>query len=181
MKKQVTLTALFLSLLSVPGFSQQGYVRPCNTYEAMEQRFEGDPKAKAEYEKLRDRLDAIQAEAESNPGAGKSAAVEYTVPVVFHILYDCQYQMLGTTDAICRQALDQVNSDFARMGQDTNLIFAPFKSLYIPSDIKFMLATRDPQGNCTNGIVRHFDSRTIWKQADANCNSCTPYWAHTWD
>ncbi|MBL7932480.1 MAG: T9SS type A sorting domain-containing protein, partial [Bacteroidia bacterium] len=69
----------------------------------------------------------------------------------------------------------------ARMGQDTNLIFATFKSLYIPSDIIFMLATRYPQGNCTNGIVRHFDSRTTWKQADANCNSCTPYWAHTWD
>lgn len=182
MKKQVTLTALFLSLLSVPGFSQQGIFQPCNTYEAMEQRFEGDPKAKAEYEKLRDQLDAIQANAESNISAGKSAsAVEYTIPVVFHILYDCTYQMLSTTDGICRTALAQVNSDYARMGADTNLIFTPFKSLYIPSDIKFMLATRDPQGNCTNGIVRHYDSRTTWKQADANCQSCDPYWAHTWD
>lgn len=181
MKKQVTLTALFLSLLSVPGFSQQGHVQPCNTYEAMDQRFEGDPQAKAEYLKLRDRLDAIQADAESNLSAGKAAATEYTVPVVFHILYDCSNLMLPTTDAVCKTALDQVNSDFARLGADTNLIFTPFKSLYIPSDIRFMLATRDPQGNCTNGIVRHYDSRTNWKQAEANCGACDPYWAHTWD
>lgn len=183
MKKHVTGAALFLSLLSLRGIAQEGHVQPCNTYEAMEQRFAGYPQAKADYEKLRDKLDAIQAQSEATTLYGKSAtaAVEYTVPIVFHILYDCANPMLSTTDAICKTALDQINSDYARQGADTNLIFAPFKSLYIPSDIKFMLATRDPQGNCTNGIVRHYDSRTVWKQADANCGTCDPYWGHTWD
>lgn len=183
MKKHVTRAALFLSLLSLRGIAQEGHVQPCNTYQAMEERFANDPQARTAYEKLRDQLDAAQALAETTQLYGKSAtaAVEYTVPVVFHILYDCANQMLSTTDAVCTAALAQVNSDFARQGADTNLIFAPFKPLYIPSDIRFMLATRDPQGNCTNGIVRHYDARTTWKQADANCNSCNPYWAYTWD
>ena len=45
-----------------------------------------------------------------------------------------------------------------------------------------MLATRDPNGNCINGIVRHHDpDRTHWSQASAGGTFGNAYMAYTWD
>jgi hypothetical protein len=80
--------------------------------------------------------------------------------VVFHVLH------LGgpenVSDATVIGALAQVNSDFAAAGSDFSSIFAPFQALYINSDMKFMLAKKDPSGNCTSGIIHHYDARTNW-------------------
>jgi len=181
MKKTASQFALLLSLFPLLNFAQTTRI-PCYTDQVMEQRFASDPEAKRAYEAHLKQIDQtqLQLEQEQNTAGAKSAAApEYTVPVVFHILYDCANQNLGVTDAVCNAALAQVNSDFSRNGSDTNLIFAPFKSLYINSDIKFMMAKKDPQGNCINGVVRHFDTKTTWSQGSAG-NSAA-YWTYTWD
>jgi hypothetical protein len=179
MKKQVIKIVLALNLIALVGFSQEGNIQPCNTYAAMESVFAQDPAARAKYEAAQKIYNAEQIESEKNLAAGRTSALfEYTVPVVFHILYTCEFP--GVSDATCIAALQQVNSDYARMGSDTNMIFTPFKSLYVPSDIKFMLAKKDPSGNCTSGIVRHYDTKTQWEQGQANVVS-QAYWTHTWD
>jgi len=48
-----------------------------------------------------------------------------------------------------------------------------FKQLIGNPKVDFMLATRDPNGNCTNGIIRHFDTNTDWSGSLSN-------YAYTW-
>jgi hypothetical protein len=176
MKKQLTkISTLAFALLSFGVFGQER-VQPCNTYEAMEQHFAEDPQARKNYEAAQEQL-RMQLE---NSASKSTAAFEYTVPVVFHILYECNGPTI--TDAEITQALKEVNDDYSRNSSDTNQIVQPFKSSYINSEIKFMLAKKDPQGNCINGIVRHYDpARTHWQQGTANSAFNTAYWAYTWD
>ena len=178
MKNQLSTIGLGLLLTGFNfGFAQTERLHPCNTFAAMEERFAADPAAKINYDAQQLQFQNALMEARENRSANKTTALEYTVPVVFHILH--QGGAENITDAQCIAALDQVNRDFAREGSDTNSIFAPFKSLYIDSDIKFMLAKKDPAGNCINGIVRHIDPKTTWYQGTAGSNSS--YWTYTWD
>ncbi|WP_317897380.1 M43 family zinc metalloprotease [Aurantibacillus circumpalustris] len=176
MKKQLTkISTLALTLLSFVAFSQEK-VQPCNTYEAMEQHFANDPQARKNYEAAQEEL-RMQLE---NPVSKSTAAFEYTIPVVFHVIYDCNGVTI--TDAALQQVLQDVNNDFARKSPDTNLVDQPFRSSYINSDIKFMFATKDPNGNCINGIVRHYDpERSKWEQTKASGFLSSNYWAYTWN
>lgn len=179
MKKPLTkLSSLALALISFSAVAQER-IQPCNTYAAMEQSFENNPVLRQKYE-------AAQAELKAqleNSAARTAAANVYTVPVVFHVLYECNG--INITDAQIQQALVEINHDYSRTSPDTGLVVQPFRSSYINSDIVFMMAKKDENGNCTNGIVRHLDpSRTHWSQTIANNNNQTisnPYWAYTWD
>lgn len=175
MKKQLSTITLALGLFVAVSSSAQQQKIPCVTYEAMEQHFKEDPSARTRFENSQKEL-AEQAKLSGSESA-RPAAFEYTVPVVFHILH--QGGPENISDAACIAALQHVNNDYARMSQDTNLIWPPFKSKYIPSDIKFMLAKRDPNGNCINGIIHHFDAKTNWNQGTAASSSV--YWPYTWD
>src|SRR3954462_5715101 len=127
MKKQVTKLTFSLALISSLGLQSQ-QLQNCNTYAAMEQHFAEDPQAKIRFEAAQTDL-LKRSEEMTNTGA-KGAALVYTVPVVFHVLYDCGMNAVPDMDMI--NALKQVNDDYARMSFDTSLIFAPFKSSYIP-------------------------------------------------
>jgi hypothetical protein len=176
MKRQLSKIALSLALTgSLTGFSQSQHIQPCNTYAAMEEHFAADPAAKKRFDIEQAKLNQAHADYELAKANGKAAATVYTVPVVFHILHQGGGENI--TDQQCISALAQVNKDYAREGSDTSQIFAPFKSLYINSDIKFMLAHKDPNGNCTSGIEHIYDARTNWQQANAGTN----YTGITWD
>lgn len=178
MKKQVSAIGLGALLTGVSfGFAQQQLPATCITDAAMEQRFAAEPGSRERYEAAQRQLQADFNELRYGNTAGKAAAVEYTIPVVFHILH--QGGPENISDAACQAAIDQINRDMAREGADTSQIFAPFKSLYIDSDIKFMLAKKDINGNCFNGVVHHIDPKTIWYQSLAQTNSS--YWSYTWD
>ncbi|MCC6372995.1 MAG: T9SS type A sorting domain-containing protein [Bacteroidia bacterium] len=165
MKKQLSALALGLLMASANGYSQSNNVQPCNTYAAMEEHFAANPQARANYEAAQKQL--LQESSQLKNAAGKSsAAFVYTVPVVFHVLH--QGGAENITDAQCIAALAQVNNDYARAGSDVNTIAQPFQNLYINSDIKFMLAHKDPNGNCTSGIEHIYDSRTNWPQAQTS-------------
>lgn len=179
MKKHLSIISLGLLFAGVDhGFAQQQQLpKTCATDAAMEDRFTAEPAARVRYEEGQKKMQADFNELRDGSLGNKTTAVEYTVPVVFHILH--QGGAENISDAICIAALDQINRDFAREGSDTAAIFQPFKSLYIDSDIKLMLAKKDPNGNCINGIVRHIDPKTKWYQGAAGASSA--YWTYTWD
>jgi hypothetical protein len=176
MKKQVSKLALGIALMAaVPSFAQQPVIRPCDTYAAMEQVFAADPQAKARYELAEA---TIRKQMEENPASnGKSSVPVYTVPVVFHVLHIGGSENI--TDAQCIAALDWVNKDYARLHADAATTASPFEPLYIDSEIRFMLAHKDPMGNPTTGIVHKYDTRTNW---DRNNNSASTLFAGiTWN
>jgi len=148
---------------------------PCITYEAMDDVFAKDPKAKTRYEQIQNTLQQEYLEYEKNKAQGKMTAPPvYTVPVVFHVLHMGGVE--NAPDANCMAALNWVNLDFARANSDANSTSAPFNASYIDSEIKFMLAKKDPNGNCTNGIVHHVDAATSWSQSTHAAKS-----VYTWD
>ncbi len=179
MKIKHLLTNSLLGLALVAGLTASAQeakkIQPCNTYAAMEEHFAQDPAARARYEKISAILHQEYLEAEANRASGKmSAPPVYTVPVVFHILH--QGGSENISDATCIAGLNWVNLDYARANFDASLTDPPFDASYIDSEIKFMLAKKDPNGNCTTGIVRHVDQNTDWPQA-THANNCL----YTWD
>lgn len=80
--------------------------------------------------------------------------------MVFHILH------LGGSENISdAQVHDQIrilNRDYQKQNADTFNIVTEFKNNIANVGFEFVLAKIDPEGNCTNGIIRHFTSKTIW-------------------
>ncbi len=101
-----------------------------------------------------------------------SAAPLYTIPIVFHILH------LGGVENISdAQVIDQVailNRDYQKQNADTSSVVSTYTNNIANVRFAFQLARIDPNGNCTNGIIRHYDPNTVW---DANNFS---YFAYTW-
>jgi PKD repeat protein len=96
----------------------------------------------------------------------KATTTTYTIPVVFHILH-----LNGPENISDAQVMDAVailNRDFRKLNPDTASIHPSFKSLAADVNFEFALASLDPSGNCTSGIVRHYDTRTNWESDPAD-------------
>jgi len=87
----------------------------------------------------------------------KSQQQIHTIPVVVHIIHDGQD--VGTVqnpdEATVRGYIDEANAHFSHTQPG-----APFSytnpNYGIDTEIQFCLASTDPDGNYTNGIVRHY-------------------------
>ncbi|MEQ8520885.1 MAG: M43 family zinc metalloprotease [Vicingaceae bacterium] len=84
-------------------------------------------------------------------GQAKSGTV-YTVPVVVHVIHDnCDGNI--SLDQI-RDGIRILNEDFRRLNSDTGNTRTVFKPYAADIEIQFELARLDPNGNCTEGVVR---------------------------
>ncbi|MES2132759.1 MAG: M43 family zinc metalloprotease [Bacteroidota bacterium] len=137
----------------------------CGTDEIMKKYYSLHPEAEA-------RKKALDVEAGKIKNKSVNSA-SYTIPVVFHILH------LGgpenISDAQVQDAMVILNRDYAKRNADTSLIIQEFKALADSTKIQFVLATRDPSGNCTNGIVHYYDPDTDWD------DSSPTIYQYTWD
>lgn len=82
----------------------------------------------------------------------------YIIPVVFHIIHKG-----GIENVPDEQVYDQIriiNEDFRKLSAKVDDIIPEFQSIAADCKIEFRLAKYDPEGNCTNGIVRYFDEKT---------------------
>ena len=80
------------------------------------------------------------------------------IPVVFHVIHND-----GSENISKAQIQDQIkilNEDYRRLNADTVNTNTIFKSIAVDSKIEFRLAAIDPDGNCTDGIVRVRSSLT---------------------
>lgn len=161
MKK--TLTLLSALALSVT-VSAQTQIQPCYTDQAMKHLFDTDPAAKARFEKAQQEGTFSQeysAKMSGNNQVNTVYALD-TIPVVFHILH--QGGAENVSNAAIHAALAEINAVYTKSTWDTASIDPYFQSVYAKTNIVFQLATKDPNGNCTNGIIRHYDAHTDWQQ-----------------
>lgn len=109
-----------------------------------------------------------------NENSTNSTATEpnFIIPVVFHILHQG-----GPENISDAQVIDEVrilNRDFQKQNADTSIIVPAFQNNIANVGFGFKLARIDPNGQCTNGIIRHVTSKTNW---DANnLNDFTYSW-----
>lgn len=82
----------------------------------------------------------------------------YQIPVVVHVIYN-NTASSNISEAQVASQIEVLNEDFRRMpgtnGFNTDPVGADTK-------IGFCLASRDPDGNFTSGIVRVYHSRSSW-------------------
>lgn len=103
----------------------------------------------------------IQEENDANIGANEykeqrldnpEKRASYTIPVVFHVIHT------GGPENISReQILDQIrvlNEDFSYTNANRSNLRSDFTNIVGSADIKFELASRDPNGNCFDGVNR---------------------------
>src|SRR6218665_212025 len=133
----------------------------CGLLEAQEYVFSQAPTARQRVQEL---LDAASAEGQLQ--ARTSAAGNYTIPVVFHVLHMNGPENIS--DAQIQDQIDVMNRDFNKQNPDTVDVVSQFQNLIGNPGIEFRLATLDPNGNCTNGITRHYDANTNWTVNSAN-------------
>ena len=181
MKKSYKLITAVVFAVSNMFAQQERSIIPCYTDEATKQFFAAHPEEKARYEKEM-REATLSPEYLSKMAASRnngnnsvynqtSWALD-TIPVVFHILH--QGGPEDVSDSYIYQALAEVNRVHTKTIPDTAQIDPLFKGVAGANNFVFQLATTDPSGNCTNGIIRHFDSNTNWSQS-------SPNYAYTWD
>ncbi len=149
MKKLLFL--IVASLLWLQTFSQNQH--GCISHLYYEQQMQNNP----EFRKNQEELEKFTAEFVKNNQASRSATTApYIIPVVFHIIHTG-----GPGNISDAQVIDQIqilNKEFPRQQADTVLTPAPFKAFAAGLNVEFRLATIDPNGNCTNGINRIYNS-----------------------
>jgi len=139
MKFRIALSVFYLSLFGL-GFSQQ--TEPCGIDQVM-----GTERGERFYRNLES---ACHAHALEQSSLGSRANL--TVPLVFHIVYNTPQQNIP--DSLIFQQIERLNEDFQRLNADTVNTPAAFAAIAGAMDVEFCLATEDPMGNPTNGIVR---------------------------
>ena len=85
----------------------------------------------------------------SNP-QGERALV--TIPVVVHVVYNTTAENIS--DAQIQSQINVLNQDFRKLNADVANTPGAFAGLASDSNIEFCLATVDPNGNPTNGVLR---------------------------
>jgi PKD repeat protein len=91
-------------------------------------------------------------------GMGKASAPKYIIPVVVHVFH--QNGQENISEAQILSEISQLNKSFRRLNSDTGNVRAIFKDIAADAQIEFRMAKKDPQGNCTNGIVRYYTPNT---------------------
>ncbi|MFK7757813.1 MAG: M43 family zinc metalloprotease [Flavobacteriales bacterium] len=89
---------------------------------------------------------------------------EYLIPVVFHIIHNNGPENIS--DAQVHDAMEVLNRDFNKENADTADVVEQFQGIIGDTNIRFKLAQLDPNGNCTNGILRVQDESTYDGDSD---------------
>jgi len=110
-------------------------------------------------------------------GSGQGASV-IRIPVVVHILYATPGQQLD--DARVHSQIEALNRDFNRLNADTAGTPAHFRALAADVELKFELATADPLGRPTTGIVR-YPSQAAYFREDDRIKFAAQGGADAWD
>lgn len=104
-------------------------------------------------------------------GGGVSDKIAVNIPVVVHVLYNTSVQNIS--DAQIQSQLTVLNADFKKQNTDWSNTPSAFQSLVADCELTFCLATKDPSGNTTNGIIRKSTTKTVFDAGldDAKSNT----------
>ncbi len=96
----------------------------------------------------------------------------FIIPVVFHIVHN--YGDENISAAQIEDAIRVMNEDFSAQNSDVNSVNPAFQDIVANVGVEFRLAQIDPQGNCTNGIVRTVS--TLTNSGGENLKQISPIW-----
>ncbi len=167
MKKSTYLFTVFISLtilLLVNNSLAQtsGVEKVCGSTEYFDQMSKADPDFVRNLQTLEDEtakhVGHYLEQRKLRAGQKSSGSAIKTIPVVFHIIHYGGVENISKAQIL--SSMEVLNEGFRKQNADTVNIPGVFKPLAADSEIEFKLATLDPNGNCTDGIVRIFSALT---------------------
>lgn len=148
--KKLLLT-VFMAGLAGAGFAQTPQ-NQCATDEVYQEQIKQDPTMLQRQNQFD--MDAKKQEATNIRKTGTIRII----PVVFHIFHTAGNENIS--DAQIQDELNNLNLNFRRKGAKSTQTRPIFEGVAGDMEIEFRLARKDPQGNCTNGIVRIYEEET---------------------
>ena len=155
---RTVLVSLFF-LIALPAWAQ----RNCGHTDYVEQQMRLDPSLAGRVQTIEDFLHQHRFSTNRTENTGGEEKV-LRIPVVVHIVYNKASQNL--TDAQVKSQIDALNRDFRRLNADTVQTPARFSQLAADIKLEFALATADPRGRSTTGIVRKQTHVNEWRLDD---------------
>ncbi len=169
------LGLLFFALIGLHSFAQ----KKCSSDEYIIQQTASNPLTKDRLEEI----DAFTRSKTMTSGNGSSQRLTglpevIKIPVVVHVLYHTASENISK-DAIDRM-ISALNRDFNKKNFDTVNIPSVFKPLATNMGFEFKLATSDPNGAGTSGIIKKYTPITYWF-SDDQMKFNSSYGADAWD
>lgn len=104
---------------------------------------------------------------------------QYTIPVVFHIIYNNEFENISDDQIISQ--LDVLNSDYNSENDDFFNIPDTFLNVASSSGIRFCLAQVDPMGNISSGITRTFTDLESFSMSEDKMKISSEGGVDPWD
>lgn len=159
--KRIFTTLLVLGMLFGFGTQLNAQNKTCGTAEVMAKLFEDHPRYKERHQAAVENTKAIaKAHAQEQQQSHQHSRAVRTIPVVFHVIYNNSAENLS--DNVLNAALQTMNEDFRKMNSDFSNTRSTFQGVAADAEIEFCLASVDPDGNPTTGIVRVQTNKTQW-------------------
>ncbi|MCU0422878.1 MAG: T9SS type A sorting domain-containing protein [Bacteroidia bacterium] len=163
MIRQILLGACIA--LAGSAIAQSSRVNSCGTDAHHRQMTQNNPQMQEmerEFQQYWQQYKQTEEFKKSNKQRSKNSAPKYIIPVVVHVFYTTPNAVENISDAQIQSEIDFLNKSFRNLNSDTSnrrsktFKGVPFdyKSLAADAEIEFRLARKDPNGNCTNGIIR---------------------------
>jgi len=147
--------SLCFAFLSVNAFAQENHKpKKCYTVESMNQDFQKHPELAIKYQEEQAKIENYVSQNQSPQRSGNKRII----PVVFHVMHEGGPENISK--AQIEDQLVRLNKDFALTNLDFSQTPACHAAVGADCEIEFRLATKDPQGNCTDGILRVYSSKT---------------------
>lgn len=154
MRKHLLLCFVFLIALSTGSYAQEKCIAEIMFQEAAAE----NPSLIEQRQELENWIDQYIAAKKNSSSAEKSSQVPYIIPVVFHIVHYGGPENISRDQ--CVNQLETLTADFRRLNADTTNTPAAFLPVAADANIEFRMAQLDPNGNCTDGIVRIYSPLT---------------------
>ena len=159
----VAMTVLVLSPLQAQDAGEQVdknvRERVCHTMGNLERLMHEKPKMSQHMALIEKQTEMHVRQVQANPAQHSQLVV--TIPVVFHILYNTTAENISEAQVMSQ--MDILNEDFRRLNADQDNEW----SQAADTQIEFCLASQDPNGNPTDGILRVPTNLTSFGTNDA--------------
>lgn len=162
---RVYITCLTLLLGWFSGKAQN--TKHCGSDEAERQILQKYPELKTPIANTNAILESLNQGQLSRTRSGK-----YIIPVVFHIVHN--YGPENISDAQVYDAMKRINDDYNKLNADVVNTIPEFQPIVANCGFEFKLASKDPDGNCTNGIDRIWSYKTYQADDQAKLNIWNP-------
>lgn len=150
MKNTYHYLAIFylVFIISNSTFAQQNFEK-CGFNQLIEYQNQKTPGYKEQINAIYKNLVA-----KANKREGINNKTIYTIPVVFHVVWNSSDPNQNLDDSVLIEQIAVLNEDYSRTNADTTNTRPEFLPIVGNAQIQFKLACKDTNGNFTNGIIR---------------------------